>query len=145
MKPALHKKGLRPLSQVVEFTVTAEQSKMKPALHKKGLRLYSSLWKPVSLSPLRDETCPTEKGIATWQFQSLCLLLSRHRILMKPALQKKGLRPVSIWATRQGNPVPLMKPALQKKGLRHFWFVFFLPYPLVLVRWNLPYIKRDCD
>ena len=91
-----------------------------------------------------DETCPIEKGIATHKPE----YNNPSPLKMKPALQKKGLRPntqttffASFLFHDETCPIEkgiatickcfncvyafyLMKPALQKKGLRLFYFFF---------------------
>jgi len=83
---------------------------MKPALQKKGLRLAQLSPPYPSFQDIsEDETCPTEKGIATWNLKNSCLQMSLSR--MKPALHKKGLRQgyiPSLYPSKKGK----MKPAL---------------------------------
>ena len=46
---------------------------MKPALHKKGLRHEEKAIYEAEAKKINDETCPTQKGIATFSSNFLTL------------------------------------------------------------------------
>ena len=165
MKPALHKKGLRQVK--LKRHLASLFSLMKPALHKKGLRLLVKI-EFIFFLIILDETCPTQKGIATFTSLISCYVLPATRgwnlpytkrdcdnsfslntsnssmFLMKPALHKKGLRQkISFRENLQVFQLHLDETCPTQKGIATDFRTIL--YALFLSRWNLPYTKRDCD
>ena len=114
---------------------------MKPALQKKGLRLIID---GIDMGyQTRDETCPTEKGIATsWNSFSSSSFTSS---LDETCPTEKGIATRVLPSLLHSKLLLRMKPALQKKGLRLFSEVDFSFHCHTSFWWNLPYRKRDCD
>ena len=114
---------------------------LKPALNQKGLRPRDSR-NLNSASSFEVETCPESEGIAT-ELYSVCIVLL-CLIQLKPALNQKGLRlhNIRIYLT---NPQGGVETCPESEGIATGLVGLDILGKCVILSWNLPWIRRDCD
>ena len=113
---------------------------MKPALQKKGLRLLQLEGNFPDVCVSMDETCPTEKGIATSSIIPVPPHSSQSRWNLPYRKRDCDLLQVcSLFRLfhLRDETCPTEKGIATKVKLRS--------HSLLTSRWNLPYRKRDCD